>query len=102
MARKLLQAKRHDVEMNLRGVLRGFGLKVGPTTPRSFEARVRELAEGHLTLETVAGALLAARAELLWRFKDLEKRLVAVGAMTLGAAPFSCCSAAPAAAMAAA
>jgi transposase len=32
--RKLLQAKRHDVEMSLRGVLRGFGLKVGPTTPR--------------------------------------------------------------------
>lgn len=39
-ARKLLQAKRHDVEMSLRGVLRGFGLKVGPTTPRTFEARV--------------------------------------------------------------
>jgi transposase len=78
-ARKLLQAKRHDVEMNLRGVLRGFGLKVGPTTPKTFEARVRELVEGHPTLETVAEALLAARAELLRRFKDLEKRLVAVG-----------------------
>jgi hypothetical protein len=37
--RKLLQAKRHDVEMSLRGVLRGFGLKVGPTTPKTFEAR---------------------------------------------------------------
>src|SRR3954466_8841738 len=36
-ARKILQAKRHDVEMSLRGVLRGFGLKVGPTTPRTFE-----------------------------------------------------------------
>jgi len=78
-ARKLLQAKRHDVEMSLRGVLRGFGLKVGPTTPRTFEARVRELVEGHPTLETVAEALLSARAELLRRFKDLEKRLVAVG-----------------------
>lgn len=40
--RKLLQAKRHDVEMSLRGVLRGFGLKVGPTTPKTFEGRVRE------------------------------------------------------------
>jgi hypothetical protein len=29
-ARKLLQTKNHDVEMSLRGVLRGFGLKVGP------------------------------------------------------------------------
>ena len=26
-ARKLLQTKNHDVEMSLRGVLRGFGLK---------------------------------------------------------------------------
>src|SRR4051794_22994187 len=40
--RKLLQAKRHDVEMSLRGVLRGFGLKVGPTTPKTFEGRVRD------------------------------------------------------------
>lgn len=28
-ARRLLQAKLHDVEMSVRGVLRGFGLKVG-------------------------------------------------------------------------
>ena len=37
-ARKLLQIKNHDVEMSLRGVLRGFGLKVGPTTPRPLPA----------------------------------------------------------------
>jgi transposase len=42
-ARKLLQAKRQDIEMSLRGVLRGFGLKVGPTRPKTFEARIREL-----------------------------------------------------------
>ena len=28
-ARKLVQSKRHDIEMSLRGILRGFGLKVG-------------------------------------------------------------------------
>ena len=77
--RKLLQAKRHDVEMGLRGVLRGFGLKVGRTPPQRFEARVRELVEGHATLEAVAAALLAARAALLAQFKALEKRLLAVG-----------------------
>jgi hypothetical protein len=76
-ARKLLPAKRHDVEMSLRGVRRGFGLKVGPTTARTFEARVHELVDGHPTLQTVAEALLAARAELLRRFKDLEKWLLA-------------------------
>jgi transposase len=49
-ARKLLQTKNHDVEMSLRGVLRGFGLKVGPTTPRNFPCRIRELVAGHTTL----------------------------------------------------
>ena len=61
-ARKLLQIKNHDVEMSLRGVLRGFGLKVGPTTPRTFPGRIRELVADHTTLSTVAEALLAARS----------------------------------------
>jgi transposase len=45
-ARKLAQSKRQDVEMSLRGILRGFGLKVGPTTPRNFDGRIRELVSG--------------------------------------------------------
>jgi transposase len=74
-ARKLLQTKRLDVEMSLRGVLRGFGLKVGPTTARSFPIRVRELVEGHPTLTAVAEALLAARDALGEQLRGLEKRL---------------------------
>ena len=74
-ARKLLQTKNHDVEMSLRGVLRGFGLKVGPTTPRTFEGRVRELIASHPTLSVVAEALLAARATLFAEWQKLEKRL---------------------------
>ena len=74
-----MQTKRHDVEMSVRGLLRGFGLKVGPTTPRTFEARVCELVDGHPTLVMVADALLAARAELQRRLKDLEKQILAVG-----------------------
>jgi transposase len=76
--RKLLQAKRHDVEMNLRGVLRGFGLKVGPTTPKTFEGRVRDLVAHHDTLQTIADALLKARAVLDQEFKVIEKRLYAL------------------------
>src|SRR5829696_862847 len=68
-ARKLLQAKHLAVEMGLRGVLRGFGLKVGPTTPRSFPGRIRELVEGHPTLSAIAEALLAAREGLKQCFK---------------------------------
>ena len=60
-ARKLLQGKVHDVEMSLRGILRGFGLKVGATTPRYFAARVQALAQGHPTLEGIVEALLKAR-----------------------------------------
>src|SRR5215213_6893332 len=74
-ARKLLQAKRLDVELSLRGVLRGFGLKVGPTTARTFPARVRELVEGHPALTAVAEALLAAREALGEQLRGLEKRL---------------------------
>jgi transposase len=39
-ARKLVQSKLYDVEMSLRGILRGFGLKVGRTTPKRFAARI--------------------------------------------------------------
>jgi transposase len=74
-ARKLLQSKNHDVEMSLRGVLRGFGLKVGATTPRTFAGRIRELVAGHATLSTVAEALLAARDTLFGQWQSLEKRL---------------------------
>ena len=74
-ARKLLQTKCLDAEMSLRGVLRGFGLKVGPTPPRNFAARIRELVEGQPTLTAVAEALLAARETLGARLRELEKRL---------------------------
>ena len=55
-ARKLVQVKLHDVEMSLRGILRGLGLKVGPTTPVRFEGRIRELVAGHPNLEAIAQA----------------------------------------------
>jgi len=73
--RKLVQSKLHDVEMGLRGVLRGFGLKVGPTTPRSFEGRARELVAGHSTLTLLGEALLAARSVLMKELGGLEKRV---------------------------
>lgn len=77
-ARKLVQGKLHDIEMSLRGILRGFGLKVGPTTPRSFEGRVRELVDRHPTLLVVADALLLARATLGEQLSKLQKRLVSL------------------------
>ena len=42
-ARKLVQSKLLDVQMSLRGLLRGFGLKVGATTPSRFAGRISSL-----------------------------------------------------------
>lgn len=77
-ARKLLQTKRIDVEMSIRGILRGFGLKVGSTTSRTFETRVRELVAQHETLRLISDALLKARAVLEAEFKAIDKRIFAL------------------------
>jgi transposase len=74
-ARKLVQVKLHDVEMSLRGILRGFGLKVGPTTPTRFEGRIRELVAGHPSLEAIAQGLLAVRVALRRELDHFEKQV---------------------------
>src|SRR5436190_974539 len=79
-ARKLVQSKLQDIENSLRGILRGFGLKVGHTTKRSFPGRIQELVAGHPNLETIAHALLSVQAVLLREFNSFEKR-VRLGAL---------------------
>src|SRR5689334_4575077 len=74
-ARKLVQSKHHDTEMSLRGILLGFGLKVGLTTAGTFAARVRELVAEHPTLNMIAEAMLAVRAALGEQMQQLEKRV---------------------------
>ena len=74
-ARKLVQSKLYDIEMSLRGILRGFGLKVGPTTSQSFAARINQLVAGQASLETVAQALLSVHAVALREFKSLDKQV---------------------------
>jgi transposase len=74
-ARKLVQSKLLDVENSLRGILRGFGLKVGQTTARRFAGRIRELVAGHPRLEMIAEALLSIHAVLLREFKAFEKQV---------------------------
>lgn len=39
-------------------ILRGYGLKVGEVSRGRFEARIRELIEGHEMLGTVIGVML--------------------------------------------
>jgi transposase len=63
--------------MSLRGILRGFGLKVGRTTPKGFAAKIIELVRGHSTLEAVGKALLAAH-KVMGELSGLDKRVRAM------------------------
>jgi transposase len=76
IARKLIQAKLLDLESGIRGVLRGFGLKVGPISRGRFEGRILELVDRHAMLATVVGSMLAARAALETEFKRLHRALL--------------------------
>ena len=77
-ARKLMQAKLLDVESGIRGLLRGFGLKVGPISRGRFEMRIRELVAGQRILETMIDAMLGARTALDTEFKRLHRELLAL------------------------
>lgn len=74
-SRKLLQSKLFDVQMSLRGILRGFGLKVGRTTPKRFAARIEALVGGQPMLEAIAASLLAVHRVMLEEFDRLEKQV---------------------------
>ena len=78
VARKQLLGRLIDVELSIRGILRGFGLKVGPVTRKGFEARIRELVTGQATLERIAAAMLSARATLKTEYDKLHKTVLAI------------------------
>ena len=63
-SRKLLQRKVYDIENDLRGSLRNFGLKVGVVGSVKFEVRIRELVADHPVVAAIVEPLLEARAML--------------------------------------
>jgi transposase len=74
--RKLLQAKLLDLEIGLRGLLRGFGLKVGEVSKSKYEARIRERVAGHRMLEHIAEPMLRARAVLRAEYATLHRQVL--------------------------
>jgi transposase len=78
VGRKLLQGKLLDVELSIRGILRGYGLKVGEVSRGRFAARIQELIAGHATLETVIGAMLMARAAPWSEFTRLHREMLKI------------------------
>src|SRR4029077_7476998 len=59
--RKLLQRKLLDVECELRGTLRNFGLKVCVVGRSRYEGGIRELVSGFPRLAAIVEPLLAVR-----------------------------------------
>jgi transposase len=78
VTRKQLQAKMRDVELSLRGFLRGFGLKVGEIGKGQFVPSVRTLVVGHPMLERIGEAVLQAREALRTEFGKLHRAMLAI------------------------
>jgi transposase len=75
-SRKLLQSKPLDIENELRGTLRNFGLKVGTVSKRHFEARICELVGAHPRLAAIVEPILTARTSLRTQADALHKMLL--------------------------
>jgi transposase len=78
VGRKLLQGKLVDVELSIRGLLRGFGLKLGEVSKDRFAARVRELVAGQAMLERVVEPMLRAREALRTEYQVLHRAMLAI------------------------
>lgn len=77
-ARTFLVEKVTATENSLRAALRNFGLKMGGLTRRTWVARSRELADGHLVLEGIVDAMLRVRALLLDELARVDGQLTAL------------------------
>lgn len=74
--RKFMLKQLCEVEGNIRGTLRNFGLKVGKIGRGRFEARVLDLVADRPALARLVQPMLRARAELLSAFNELHKMML--------------------------
>jgi len=77
-ARHRLVGMRRDLENQIRGILKTFGLKVGRAGGKRFTVRVGELVASVPALAAVIEPLLAVRETVLERVAALERRIVAL------------------------
>lgn len=73
--RRAVQKVIIDLELSLRGVLRNFGLKMGPVSKNRYDERVRELANGNKMLVATAEPILRALAVLRKELDLMEKQV---------------------------
>jgi transposase len=75
-SRKLVQRKLLDIECDIRGTLRNFGLKVGVVSTIGYEARIRDLVEGFPRLAAIVAPLLTVRRVMRQQLAVLHKMLL--------------------------
>ena len=75
-SRKLVQRKLIDIESDMRGTLRNFGLKVGVVSTIGYEARIRQLVEGFPRLAAIIEPLLTVRRVMRQQLATLHKMLL--------------------------
>ncbi len=74
-ARTTLVARLKDIENSVRGLLRGFGLRLPKALRGRWDAGVREAVGGHPTLLQILEPLLVARGALREQLILLDKRV---------------------------
>lgn len=74
--RRCLLDKRLDIDSQIRGTLKVFGLKTGKVTPAKYEQRIRELVQDDEELQTYIFPMLEVRRHLIRQCNVLEKLIL--------------------------
>jgi len=74
--RKCLLDKRLDIDNQIRGTLKVFGLKTGKVTKQTYEGRVRELVGEDTELQVYIFPMLIVRRELISQTAKLHKLIL--------------------------
>ena len=74
-ARSTLVRRLNDIENSVRGLLRGFGIKLATTLRAQWDVKVRDAIAGHPALPAILEPLLVARAALRDQVAIIDKRV---------------------------
>ena len=75
-SRALLVKIRRDIENQIRGLLKNFGLVIGRAKLNTFTKRAEELIEGQPALSAAVKPLLSARETISQQTTDLDRQVV--------------------------
>ncbi|MCW1988450.1 UNVERIFIED_ORG: transposase [Sphingomonas sp. R1F5B] len=77
-ARSTLMRRQKDIENSVRGLLKGFGLRLGRLLRGRWDDAVREIVSGNATLASIIEPLLIARQALRDQLAVLDRQVRAV------------------------